>query len=81
MFGATIAGIFAAVILSAAAGMVTSLFIIAIVLIPWLLWGLVIHTERLHDRNKSAWCPRCFFVIRARLITLPRPCGSTLVSA
>jgi uncharacterized membrane protein YhaH (DUF805 family) len=52
-----IAGLFVAVILSAAFGIATPLFIVMVVLvfIPWLMWGFAIHTERLHDRDKSAW--------------------------
>jgi uncharacterized membrane protein YhaH (DUF805 family) len=52
-----VAGLLAGVILLTAAGIAAPLFIImvVIVLIPWLLWGLSITTERLHDRNKSAW--------------------------
>jgi uncharacterized membrane protein YhaH (DUF805 family) len=38
-----------AVILFTAAGIAAPL-----VLIPWLLWGVSITTERLHDRNRSA---------------------------
>jgi uncharacterized membrane protein YhaH (DUF805 family) len=45
-----------AVILFTAAGIAAPLFIITVVLvlIPWLLWGVSITTERLHDRNRSA---------------------------
>jgi uncharacterized membrane protein YhaH (DUF805 family) len=45
------------VILLTAAGIAAPLFIIvlAVVFIPWLMWGFAIHTERLHDRDKSAW--------------------------
>jgi uncharacterized membrane protein YhaH (DUF805 family) len=52
-----IAGLFVAVILFTAAGLAAPLFIVMIllVLIPWLMWGFAIHTERLHDRGKSAW--------------------------
>jgi uncharacterized membrane protein YhaH (DUF805 family) len=28
---------------------------LVIIFIPWLLWGFSISTERLHDRDKSAW--------------------------
>jgi uncharacterized membrane protein YhaH (DUF805 family) len=61
----TVAGLFAAVILATAAGIATPFLIIAIilVLIPWLMWGLAIHTERLHDRSKSAWWLLAFYVI------------------
>jgi uncharacterized membrane protein YhaH (DUF805 family) len=51
-----IAGLLVGVILMTAAGLGGPLFIIAlvVVLIPWLIWGFAIHTERLHDRDKSA---------------------------
>src|ERR1700730_12371383 len=60
----TVAGLFAAGILATAAGIATPLLVIAIVLvlIPWLMWGLAIHTERLHDRSKSAWWLLAFYV-------------------
>jgi uncharacterized membrane protein YhaH (DUF805 family) len=53
----SIAGLFAAFILLTAAGLAAPLFVImaVIIFIPWLLWGLFISTERLHDRDKSAW--------------------------
>jgi uncharacterized membrane protein YhaH (DUF805 family) len=52
-----IGGLLTAVILFTAAGLAAPLFLIMFVLvfIPWLLWGFAIHTERLHDRDKSAW--------------------------
>jgi uncharacterized membrane protein YhaH (DUF805 family) len=52
-----VAGLFVAVILFTAAGLAAPLFIVMVVLvlIPWLMWGFAIHTERLHDRDKSAW--------------------------
>ena len=51
-----IAGLLVAVILMTAAGLAAPLFIIAVtvVFVPWLIWGFAIHTERLHDRDKSA---------------------------
>ncbi len=57
LFKFGIAGLLAAVILFSAAGIAAPLFIITVVLvfIPWLLWGFAIHTERLHERDKSAW--------------------------
>jgi uncharacterized membrane protein YhaH (DUF805 family) len=53
----SIAGLLAAVVLFTAAGLAAPLFIIMVILvfIPWLLWGFAIHTERLHDRDRSAW--------------------------
>jgi uncharacterized membrane protein YhaH (DUF805 family) len=65
----TVAGLFAAVILFTAAGIAAPLFIIMVVLvfIPWLMWGFAIHTERLHDRDKSAWWLLAFFGMPAAL--------------
>jgi uncharacterized membrane protein YhaH (DUF805 family) len=53
----SVAGLFAGVILFTAAVLAAPLFIIMVVFvfIPWLIWGFAIHTERLHDRDKSAW--------------------------
>jgi uncharacterized membrane protein YhaH (DUF805 family) len=70
----TAAELFAAVILATAAGIATLLLIIAIVLvlIPWLMWGLAINTERLHDRSKSAWWLLAFYV---RPGAFPAQCG------
>jgi uncharacterized membrane protein YhaH (DUF805 family) len=64
-----IAGLFAAVILFTAAGIAAPLFIVAVVLvlIPWLMWGFAIHTERLHDRDKSAWWLALFYLLPAIL--------------
>jgi uncharacterized membrane protein YhaH (DUF805 family) len=31
------------------------------------MWGLAIHTERLHDRDKSAWWLLVFCVVRGVL--------------
>ncbi len=64
-----IAGLFAAVLLFTAAGIAAPLFILmlVIVFIPWLMWGFVIHTERLHDRNKSAWWLLLFYGLPALL--------------
>jgi uncharacterized membrane protein YhaH (DUF805 family) len=36
---------------------------VVLVLIPWLMWGFAIHTERLHDRDKSAWWLVVFFLL------------------
>jgi len=65
----SVAGLFAAVILLTAAGLAAPLFILMVVLvfIPWLMWGFAIHTERLHDRNKSAWWLVVFFLLPAVL--------------
>jgi uncharacterized membrane protein YhaH (DUF805 family) len=62
-----VAGLFAAIILFTAAGLAAPLFIIMIVLVflPWLMWGFAIHTERLHDRDKSAWWLLVFYVAPA----------------
>jgi uncharacterized membrane protein YhaH (DUF805 family) len=70
----SVAGLLAAVILFTAAGIAAPLFIIMllVVFIPWLMWGLVIHTERLHDRNKSAWWMLLFFGLPALLAPLAK---------
>jgi len=61
----TVAGVMAAVILFTAAGIAAPFFIImvVVVLIPWLLWGFSITTERLHDRDKSAWWLVVFYLV------------------
>src|ERR1700687_2911659 len=60
-----VAGLLAGVILLTAAGIAAPLSIImaVVVLIPWLLWGFSITTERLHDRNKSAWWLVVFYLV------------------
>lgn len=64
-----VAGLLAGVILVTAAGIAVPLFIImvVVVLIRWLLWGFSITTERLHDRNKSAWWLVVFYGLPAVL--------------
>lgn len=61
------AGLMTAVILFTAAGLAGPLFIIMVVLvlvlIPWLLWGFSFTTERLHDRDKSAWWLAVFYLV------------------
>jgi uncharacterized membrane protein YhaH (DUF805 family) len=59
-----VAGLMTAVILFTAAGIAAPLFIIKVVLvlIPWLLWGFSFTTERLHDRDKSAWWLVVFYL-------------------
>ena len=61
----TVAGLMAAVILFTAAGIAAPLFIImfVLILVPWLLWGFSITTERLHDRGKSAWWLVVFYLV------------------
>ena len=63
LFG--VAGLLTAIILFTAAGIAAPLFIIMIVLVfvPWLLWGFSITTERLHDREKSAWWLVVFYLV------------------
>jgi uncharacterized membrane protein YhaH (DUF805 family) len=63
------AGLMTAVILFAAAGIAAPLFIVMVlvVLLPWLLWGVSLTTERLHDRDKSAWWLVVFYVLPAVL--------------
>ena len=82
----TIAGLLAAVILFTAAGIAAPLFIIMVVFlfIPWLMWGFAITTERLHDRDKSAWWLLVFYGVPAVLGQLakaawfPGPAGTAL---
>jgi uncharacterized membrane protein YhaH (DUF805 family) len=64
-----VAGTFVGVILLITAGIAAPLFIIMVVIvfIPWLMWGLAIHTERLHDRDKSAWWLVVFYGLPAVL--------------
>lgn len=64
-----IAGLMTAVILFTAAGIATPLLIImvVVVLIPWLLWGISFTTERLHDRDKSAWWLVVFYLVPGTL--------------
>jgi uncharacterized membrane protein YhaH (DUF805 family) len=59
-----VAGLMTAVILFTAAGIAAPLLIIMVVLvlIPWLLWGVSFTTERLHDRDKSAWWLVVFYL-------------------
>ena len=62
LFG--VAGLLTAIILFTAAGIAAPLFIIMVVLVfvPWLLGGFSITTERLHDREKSAWWLVVFYL-------------------
>ena len=64
-----IAGLFAAVLLLTAASLAAPLFIVTIVVVflPWLMWGFAIHTERLHDRNRSAWWLVTFYLVPGML--------------
>jgi uncharacterized membrane protein YhaH (DUF805 family) len=64
-----VAGLMTAVILFTAAGIAAPLFVIMVVLvlIPWLLWGLSVTTERLHDRDKSAWWLVVFYLVPGAL--------------
>ena len=76
-------GLMVAVILFTAAGIAAPLFIIAVVvvLIPWLLWGVSITTERLHDRNKSAWWLVVFYLAPAMLGQLAKAAWSAGAAA
>jgi uncharacterized membrane protein YhaH (DUF805 family) len=71
----SVAGLFAAVILFAAAAIAAPLFIVMVVIvfIPWLMWGFAIHNERLHDRNKSAWWLLVFYVVPGVLGHFAKP--------
>jgi uncharacterized membrane protein YhaH (DUF805 family) len=52
-----------------AAGLAAPFFIIAAVIffLPWLICGFSIHTERLHDRDKSAWWLVVFYLLPGML--------------
>ncbi|THD48879.1 MAG: DUF805 domain-containing protein [Bradyrhizobium sp.] len=79
-------GLMAAVILFTAAGIAAPLFIIAVVVVlfPWLLWNVSFTTERLHDRDKSAWWLVTFYVVPgalgefAKLISFAGTVGTVL---
>jgi uncharacterized membrane protein YhaH (DUF805 family) len=81
-----VAGLLVAVILFTAAGIAAPVFVVmlVVVLIPWLIWGFVIHTERLHDRDKSAWWLLVFYGLPAllgpvaRIASSPGVPGATL---
>jgi uncharacterized membrane protein YhaH (DUF805 family) len=64
-----IAGLFAGIILLTAASLAAPLFIVtvAVIFLPWLIWGFAIHTERLHDRNKNAWWLVTFYLVPGML--------------
>jgi uncharacterized membrane protein YhaH (DUF805 family) len=64
-----VAGLLVAVILFTAAGIAAPVFVVmlVVVLIPWLIWGFVIHIERSHDRDKSAWWLLVFYGLPALL--------------
>jgi uncharacterized membrane protein YhaH (DUF805 family) len=63
------AGLLVGVILLTAANIAAPLFVVAllVVALPWLMWGLAFHTERLHDRDKSAWWLLVFYVVPGAL--------------
>jgi uncharacterized membrane protein YhaH (DUF805 family) len=63
------AGLLTAVILLTAASLAAPFFIVAVVVffLPWLMWGFAIHTERLHDRDKSAWWLVVFYLVPGAL--------------
>jgi uncharacterized membrane protein YhaH (DUF805 family) len=70
----SLAGLLAAVILFTTAGVAAPLLIIMAVLtlVPWLLWGIAITTERLHDRDKSAWWLIVFYLVPGLLNQLAK---------
>jgi uncharacterized membrane protein YhaH (DUF805 family) len=78
----TIAGLLAAVVLFTAAGIAAPLFIVMLVLafFPWLMWGFAIHTERLHDRDKSAWWLVVFFQMPGAIGQLAKMAWSTVTA-
>jgi uncharacterized membrane protein YhaH (DUF805 family) len=70
----SLAGLLVAVILFTTAGIAAPLLIVmaVITLIPWLLWGFAITTERLHDRDKSAWWLAVFCLVPGLLNQLAK---------
>ena len=72
-----VAGLLAGVILLTAAGIAAplSIIMVVVVLIPWLLWGFSITTERLHDRNKMRGGSWCFMGCRRCSASLRKPHG------
>jgi uncharacterized membrane protein YhaH (DUF805 family) len=60
-----VAGLVAAVLLLSAASLAAPRFIVTVVVVfmPWLMWRFAIHTERLRDRNKSAWWLVTFYLV------------------
>ncbi len=65
----SVAALFAAVMLFAAAAIAVSILIVMVILvfIPWLMRGFAIYTERFHDRDKSVWWRLVFYVVPAVL--------------
>lgn len=63
------AGLLVGIVLLTAADLAAPLFIIMllVVFIPWLMSGCAIHTERLHDRDKTAWWLLVFYVVPGTL--------------
>jgi uncharacterized membrane protein YhaH (DUF805 family) len=70
----SLAGLLVAVILFITAGIAAPLLIVAAVLtlVPWLLWGIAITTERLHDRDRSAWWLIVFYLVPGLLNQLAK---------
>lgn len=70
----SLAGLLVAVVLFVTAGIAAPLLIIVAVLtlIPWLLWGIAITTERLHDRDRSAWWLIVFYLVPGLLNELAK---------
>jgi uncharacterized membrane protein YhaH (DUF805 family) len=70
----SLAGLFVAVILFITAGIAAPLLIVIAILtlVPWLLWGIAITTERLHDRDRSAWWLIVFYLVPGLLNQLAK---------
>jgi uncharacterized membrane protein YhaH (DUF805 family) len=73
----SLAGLLVAVILFVTAGIAAPLLIVVAVLtlVPWLLWGIAITTERLHDRDRSAWWLVVFYLVPGLLNQLAKTAG------
>ena len=67
-------GLLVLVILFTTAGIAAPLLIVVAVftLVPWLLWGIAITTERLHDRGRSARWLIVFYLVPGLLNQLTK---------
>jgi uncharacterized membrane protein YhaH (DUF805 family) len=70
----SLAGLLVAVILFTTAGIAAPLLIVVAILtlVPWLLCGIAITTERLHDRDRSAWWLAVFYLVPGLLNQLSK---------
>jgi uncharacterized membrane protein YhaH (DUF805 family) len=75
----SLAGLLVALILFVTAGIAAPLLIIVafLTLVPWMLWGIAITTERLHDPDRSAWWLVVFYLAPGLLNQLAKTGGLT----